>query len=68
AFVEGMYQRTLDRAADPDGAALWQEQLASGAMDRGTVALNFAEAEEAQAKFDYVKIIGITSQDENIIG
>jgi Ca2+-binding RTX toxin-like protein len=67
AFVEALYQRTFDRSGDPGGTALWQEQLRSGAMDRATVALNFAASEEAQAKFDYVKIVGIVDEDHDDI-
>jgi Ca2+-binding RTX toxin-like protein len=67
-FVEEMYQRTFGRSGDLDGAAHWQEQLNSGAMDRATVATGFAASEEAQAKFDYVKIVGIVDQtDDDIV-
>jgi Ca2+-binding RTX toxin-like protein len=66
-FVEAMYQRTFDRSADPDGMTTWLGQLQSGAMDRATVALNFAASEEAQAKFDYVKIVGIVNQTNDDI-
>jgi hypothetical protein len=66
-FVEAMYQRTFDRSGDPDGAAHWQEQLNSGAMDRATVATGFAASEEAKAKFDYVKIVGIVNQTNDDI-
>ena len=46
----------------------WLGQLQSGAMDKATVALNFAASEEAQAKFDYVKIVGIVNQtDDDIV-
>ena len=46
---------------------IWQEQLDSGAMDRATVAADFAASEEAKAKFDYVKIVGIVDQTNDDI-
>lgn len=49
SFVQLLYQNTLHRAPDAGGAAFWQGQLATGAMDRATVLLGFSESAEHQA-------------------
>ena len=48
-FVQQLYQNTLHRPGDADGAHYWQNALASGA-GRGEVLLNFAESPESRTK------------------
>ena len=45
AFVELLYQHVLDRAADPEGAAYWRDQLARG-YPRPALVVSFSESPE----------------------
>ena len=50
-FVSFLYDATLEREADAAGLEFWTSVLDSGALDRGDLAVSFAEAEETQGLF-----------------
>ena len=51
AFLDFIYHSALGRDADAAGRAFWEDALASGAVDRGDVALGFATADETLGRF-----------------
>lgn len=56
-FVEKLYNNALGRASDPAGKAYWLDQLATGALDRASVALCFVGSPEGQSTIDNVIIV-----------
>lgn len=56
-FVEKLYNNALGRASDPAGKAYWLDQLATGALDRASVALCFVGSSEGQSTIDNVIIV-----------
>ena len=46
AFVQALYQNTLDRPGDAGGVAYWTAQLDAGALSRSGAALGFSESPE----------------------
>ena len=46
AFVQALYQNTLDRPGDAGGVAYWTAQLDAGALTRPGAALSFSESPE----------------------
>lgn len=56
-FVEKLYNNALGRASDPTGKAYWLDQLATGALDRASVALCFVGSSEGQSTIDNVIIV-----------
>ncbi|GAA5231674.1 DUF4214 domain-containing protein [Verticiella sediminum] len=50
-YVEVLYQTLLMREADEEGATYWIAELTSGALNRGTLALQFLEADEQPDAF-----------------
>ncbi|MFC0406927.1 DUF4214 domain-containing protein [Roseomonas elaeocarpi] len=49
AFVEQVYQNTLDRAGDAGGVDYWTHLLDSGAAGRSAVVIGFSESAEHEA-------------------
>jgi hypothetical protein len=47
SYVNGLYQDVLGHAADPAGAAVWQDQLQRGVLNRAQVALAFLSSTES---------------------
>jgi autotransporter-associated beta strand protein len=47
SYVNGLYQDLLSHAADPAGAAVWQDQLQRGVLSRAQVALAFLSSTES---------------------
>ena len=45
-FVDRIYRNVLGRSADQAGSDYWGGQLASGALNRGGVMVNFSESAE----------------------
>lgn len=56
-FVEKLYNNALGRASDPAGKAYWLDQLATGSLDRASVALCFVGSPEGQSTIDNVIIV-----------
>jgi len=50
-FIELMYLNTFGRNADPEGLAFYQQQLASGAIDRAKLAADLAWSDEGVDSF-----------------
>jgi hypothetical protein len=48
-FVDRLYQNVLGRPADANGSAFWTGQLASHALTRGELMVQFSESAENQA-------------------
>lgn len=46
AFLVQIYRNVFERAPDAGGLAFWLERLESGALDRGTLMLQFSESDE----------------------
>lgn len=61
-FIDQLYTRMLNRAADESGATYWTNQIASG-VDRNEVAASFAlSAEAASIEIGHVHLIGAGSE------
>ena len=56
-FVEKLYNNALGRPSDAQGKAYWLDQLATGALDRASVALCFVGSSEGQSTIDNVIIV-----------
>lgn len=56
-FVEKLYNNALGRPSDAPGKAYWLDQLATGALDRASVALCFVGSSEGQSTIDNVIIV-----------
>lgn len=56
-FVEKLYNNALGRPSDAAGKAYWLDQLATGALDRASVALCFVGSSEGQSTIDNVIIV-----------
>ena len=56
-FVEKLYNNALGRPSDAQEKAYWLDQLATGALDRASVALCFVGSSEGQSTIDNVIIV-----------
>lgn len=54
-FIAEVYQHLLGREADAGGAAYWQAELASGALDRAEVVMSICHSQE----YDTTQLVGV---------
>lgn len=64
AYVELLYQHTLDRGSDAAGLQFWTDRMANGAT-RAEVLTGFSESAESMAKTAHLVTLGIWDRSEN---